>query len=233
MIIQPPSLYVPQNFGLDILIDPLNLDGNYTYYSDGVSISSIIDQGITPNNMSQATGAAQPIYKRAIINGNPVLRFSGAQWMSSPNGVNNAYAGAMSIFCVFATPNNSPASTGRIITKISSWGLSYASTNATFSFTGPYTATGLIAANNTFYNIGAFYDGSANTTFYRNGALFQNVALAAVMPASSSDLYLGSRDGLTNFIECDIAFLAVKFGTLSNFQINAINFYLNQRFGLS
>jgi hypothetical protein len=226
------KLYVPQQFGLDLVFDPLNAAGNNTYPSNGATIAHWRDLSGMANHWAQPSGALQPTFHHNVINGQPVVRFNGAQWMTMAHSANNAYTGAMTIICVYSTPNVSPAATGRIITKISSWGISYASTNVTFSFTGPYMATGLLAANNTFYNIGAIYNGSSQTAFYRNGSLYQTVSLASTMPVTTNALYLGSRDGVINFINGDIAFLAVKFGAIAAPEFSRINYYLNSRFQL-
>jgi hypothetical protein len=226
------KLYTPQQFGLDMVYDPLNVAGDNTYPANSASIANFKNLSANNNHWSQPSGASQPTYHHNVINGQPVVRFNGSQWMSFAHSSSNSYTGAMTIICVYSTPNVSPASTGRIITKISSWGMSYASTNITFSFTGPYMATGLLAANNTFYNIGAIYNGSSQTVFYRNGSLYQTVSLASTMPVTTNALYLGSRDGVINFINGDIAFLAVKFGAIAAPEFSRINYYLNSRFQL-
>jgi hypothetical protein len=68
--------------------------------------------------------------------------------------------------------------------------------------------------------------------FYRNGLLYQTVSLASTMPVTTNALYLGSRDGVINFIDGDIAFLAVKFGAIAAPEFSRINYYLNSRFQL-
>jgi hypothetical protein len=227
------TITAPADLGLDIIWDPLNLDKVAGYPADGSSVSSILDLGRSGNNLSQATGAAQPIFKRDIINGNPILRFSGAQWMSSPAGANNAYAGAMSVFVVWSTPNTSPAPIARTITKVSSWTLSYVTEDIQFGLFagGSYTADNIIA-NDTVYNTGTVFNGSTATDFYRNGELFTTVSAAGTMSGTASDLYFGSRDGTQHFITGDVGFLCVAYRALSSFEIGKLNTYLNIRFGV-
>jgi hypothetical protein len=237
MILSNPgnNLFLPRDIGIDIWWDPINIDGAYGYPADGTGVSSIIDGGKSPNNLTQASGGAQPIYKRSIINGNPVFRFAGAQFMSSPNGVNNAYTGAMTHFIVFSTTNSTPPSgAARIISKPSSWAPTYLSTEYTFSLFGVTYTTGAAAvANDTFYNFCSVYNGSSATDFYRNGTFLVTSSFASVMAVNANNLYFGSRDGAQHFISGDVAFVGVFYRALAAWEISLMNFYLNVRFNLS
>lgn len=56
----------------------LKADAGTSTTVDGAAVSQWDDQSGNARHVTQATGANQPVYKTAIVNGKPVVRFDGA-----------------------------------------------------------------------------------------------------------------------------------------------------------
>lgn len=67
--------------------------------SDGQAVSQWDDLSTGGEHLTQATGANQPIYKTAIVNGLPVVRFDGSNDTMAESGYTMA-GGAISVFIV-------------------------------------------------------------------------------------------------------------------------------------
>lgn len=78
------TLINPYIFGSGVVADvpttdlALHLRASTIAQADGTAVSAWADQSVNGRNAAQATGANQPTYKTAILNGQDVVRFDGS-----------------------------------------------------------------------------------------------------------------------------------------------------------
>lgn len=235
MIIAPSNngILTPSDTQPQIWLDPRNYDGNNTRSSNGTALSSIKNLGAIGSTFAQASGGAQPTIQNNVVNTNPVFRFSGAQSMTMSSFAGLNYAGPMSVFVVFNTPNANPGIAQRFLAYPAGWAFLNSGNNLQFTMfgAGAYDLFGFLITNDTWFNSAAVYDGSNNCDFYLNGTKY-NVADSITMSLQTTNLFFGSRDGTQGFVTGDIALVLVYFRALAAWEINGINFYLKNRFNL-
>jgi hypothetical protein len=69
--VTPPAQYAP-TAGMDVWLKADSISS-----TDGTAVSSWGDQSGNGRNAAQVTGSLQPLYKTAIVNNHPVVRFDG------------------------------------------------------------------------------------------------------------------------------------------------------------
>lgn len=68
---------------------------------DGEAVMQWNDQSTIVNNASQGTAGNRPVFRTNIINGNPVLRFAGNQFVDAASAPGIVTSNSFSFFLVF------------------------------------------------------------------------------------------------------------------------------------
>lgn len=229
----------PRQANFTAIWDASNPLGNGSIPADAASMASWVDLTTNGNTLSQATGAAQPIYKTAIVNRLNILRFNGSsQYLSVANNASNQFAtnDSVSIFGIAACDTPTGGVNQGIIAKgqFPTGGFLSFVTNATglLNFTATtiasYAATSAFVAN-TFQSFSEIYDATSGVTFYKNGAN-SNFVAGTGLAASSQILTVGAGAlGAGNFFDGDMQFLALLKGVANAALINSMNLWMRQR----
>lgn len=80
--------------------------------TDGQAVMQWNDQSTIANNASQATAANRPVFRTNIINGNPVLRFSGDQFVDAASTPGITTSNSFYFFLVFKPSSFTAGATG-------------------------------------------------------------------------------------------------------------------------
>lgn len=91
--------------GLRLWLDATDPAANGTQPADGTAVSTWTDKSGQANNVTQATGSLQPIYKLNIINAKPVVRFDGVDDLLSKTSASTLGTKA-TMFAVVTTNGN-------------------------------------------------------------------------------------------------------------------------------
>jgi len=122
--------------------------------TNGANVASWTDSTSNSRNASQSSAGNQPTFRTNVLNGRPVIRFGGNQYLSIPSS-SIAKQGSYTIFSVLALGSypqsayvyGSLSSTGA---NASSWGTASTSTNGTFNgMFGNGTAFSMSATSST------------------------------------------------------------------------------------
>lgn len=190
--------------------------------TDGTAVSSWADSSGLGNNVSQATGAQQPIYKTGIVNGKPIVRFDGVNDLLS--GSDLGLSQPFTVCCVVK------ASSGGIFQDIVDQGVPSATVHNSNNF-AMYAgntvdgSTNIIGAFHTFIGI---YNG-ASSTGYTNG----NSDISGDVGAfNTSGLTIGNNAGATSSFTGDIAEVLIYNSALSSTNRSNIQSYLKTTYGL-
>lgn len=214
----------------DIYYDLLNPDGNFSVFADDTLLDSLTDLSGNGNNQS-SSGSNRPTYKVAGINNRPALQFvaSNSNYMSAATNSSNEYAGAVTVGAVF---KSIPVGAQRLLTKLLTWSMSFNALNYMFttwnSGGSGVSASGSgnpIVNNTTQVNI-QMWDGSSSVDFYKNGTLLQTLALVNTTVVTTEPLYLGVRDGATQFFDGYFSKIFMCKRVLNSWEIYMTNLYL-------
>ena len=194
--------------------------------SDGASVSTWPDSSANGNNATQVTSANQPIWKRSILNGYPVVRFDGANsYMNGPDvfPTNSDYT----IF-VTAVPGSSVS------------GIFLGDTGATHQFgmfggplavfEGPnYYPSGNYIAGNSYIFAVTYTDINVTATLYANGTSLGNGSLG--QSNTNSTVQIGARaQGF--FFGGDISEIILYGASLSTNDRSLVESYLNSKYSI-
>jgi hypothetical protein len=190
---------------------------------DGDAIASWSDLSGNGNNMVQATGTKQPLYKTGQVNGLPALRFDSTDdAMGTTYSVSNPF----SAFVVYAWTGTGGAR--RVLNGANNWLL------------GPRSDTG---SNYKYYNSN-FIVGpalSANTWVYETvtqdsgGATFRHNGASQGTNANNTapgGLVLGAGGGFPEAAASDIAEIIFYSRLLTSDEVALVEGYLKSKYGL-
>lgn len=225
---------------------------NSTLPGDGTAVSFCADLSGNLNYISQATGASQPTFKTNIINGLPVLRFTGTQWIACQgtgggNGGISPLFSTMSAITIF-TVAQTTTTAGSVIVYLSTGAATgaprastnqstvYAITGRTFDGNGTATASGGTAGINTFTYNTSNRDYVNKTSDIWVGGVNQVSAtnVGSAGPGSSTNskaLHIGGA-GLSGSMQGDIAEVLIYTGILSTTNRQAVETYLKNKYAL-
>lgn len=209
--------------------------------SDGDPVSTWTDSSTQGNNLTQATGANQPTYKTAIVNGKPVVRFNGTSTFLSHADNASLSPAAISVFIVAKT-NAAPLSGNRILLE----------KELSFRFITSETSTANIAVrlgtSGTAWGSGGFTGTTALTTsfslwemtynavsdleFYVNGTTAGSGAPSGDIFDNTSTLYLGCYNATDFFWDGDVAEVLIYNSALSTTNRQSVENYLTTKYSL-
>lgn len=225
-------------------------DAGTSTTTDGVAISQWSDQSGNARHLVQATGASQPLYKAAIQNGLPVVRFdgtndgliydAGAAFLSNvaatgfavfvPRG---ASAGSgdgriLSTAAVTGAAQDFNSTAASIFVDVSSEATAGPYPTTTYFNSGAHTSTATVATG-TSRQTSTVYDG-ANGSMYQNGTL-DPAAFAAVSSFTIRLISTGSDTGLgaSSFFNGDVCELLLYVGALGTTDRVNVQNYLKSK----
>lgn len=225
----------PWDLGVDTMYDALNPAGDGTLPADGASMTNVADRGKRGNTQTQGNGSLQITWVKNAVNNLPAFNFSGSQWMSATDSVNNQATGPITVLTAFMTTSVAGV-TQRLLTKLLTWSWSLSFDN--YSFTTWLSSTGFSALSTTspvtanVWQRGDFLWNGSSVDFYKNSALNQNVALSNANSVSTNPLYFGTRDGSQGFVTGRCALQMVFFKALATWQRMHIQLYMKSRIGV-
>lgn len=231
-----PGTYLPPSSNG---FTPADIDGLYAWFkadnitaSDGDAVTTWTDQSGAGNNVTQATGAAKPIYKTAQINGKPVVRF---------DGTDDELIGT-------ATPSAATGITMAGVAKLTSAGnfpMLFVHASAFYELrfnagTGQpqWNAAGAEATSaasvlNEFVVLVATFDDATNSSaLYVNGTSVATAAPSSGAFTSLQGLYIGSR-GSSLYFGGDVPELLAYDHSLSSEDRVALTSYLGTEYALT
>ena len=200
--------------------------------SDGDSVDTWRDLSTSGNNATQSTSSKRPVYKTNTLNGKPVLRFSGAQELSTATG------NALGDFTVFVVFKATAIGGGydRVLDKDYANGFWLGRNSSTVNSFGG----GIEESGSPFGIFGSFPDNNWNvlgsirsgTThyLYNNGSALANNTVSGV--TTNTAVYgIGGRNA--NYFTGDIAEILVYGTALSAEDRKVIEAYVGQKYNLS
>lgn len=236
-----PSALIIQNFHPGVLRPDMYCfaavpNGSYIPLTDASAFSSWTDLSGNGNTQT-SSGVNRPVYDLAGVNGRPAIRFVSANsnYMSTPSNANNEYAGAVTAFAAF---KNDASGSQRLLTKLLTWSMSFL--NANYMFTTWNSGGSGVSGNGTGNPIDAntvqaniqMWDGSPTLSFFKNAQVNQSVVLNNTTVVTTNPIYVGSRDGTTNFFNGSVVMLGYKKGTLSSWQSYRLGLYMKTAIGV-
>lgn len=226
--------FLPIHIGVNSWYDTLNPLGDNSTPTDGSALSLIKDLGLNGNDVSQASGSAQPIFKRSIINNNHVFRVDGTKVMSAAGGPGNNYNGPLTVLSIADTTQTSATTT--LCGKSASWVHSMDDV-AQFRFTTPsimdYDTTNAQYIANTFLVQTARFNSDFSVDFWKNRSFIQNVGGTTAMPSSTGPLYLFASNSTPTFAwNGDVIAFCIFFRALTNAEIMWMLNWASNRIGV-
>jgi hypothetical protein len=201
--------------------------------NDNDPVGTWADQSGNANNVTQATAANKPLYKTAIINGKPVVRFDGINDSlanATPSltiassvfvvGALGVAAGSQTAYAPFAITG---AGTGsRLCCRLTgtNWG----------TYVGSDLSSGEDLVNGAF-NILVITTSSTPVTFlYRNGT--QKATTGSQSVGSGNNTEIGSEVANSRWINGDITEVVMYDTILSGTNRDSVTNYLNGRYAI-
>ncbi len=213
-----------------------------TGLSDGAAISTWTDATGNGYNATQGTSGAQPIYKANILNGKPVVRFNGSQWMDV-SGVHSLFGGVAPATMIVVHKNDTSAARYQVIFSI----LNDTATRLyeiAADCRAPNTALGLRAgtsvkytnpsAPQNVYAIDSFVCTGTLGAMYRNGTTLSSGVDLSTGVITVTRAAIGTRlSGTIEKTNGDIAEIIVYATALSDANRQAVEAYLGTKYGIT
>lgn len=229
-----PVWQTPQQVGLWIDANNPNLNG--TQPPNGTAITSILDASANNFQIMQSTSGQQPTYVTNSLNGKSGLQFNGTStYLTAPNSsLFNINSTGMTIIAV--TTPNTILTVHRIVSATSGsngWTYGQLTTSGRFSTIG---STDYTQAN--YWTAGVAqistitFDSSHTVTFYSNGTGFTPITSGSGAVSTTGSLYIGSRNGISEFWDGIIYEVIIYFSVLSTTDITAITRWLGNKWGI-
>ena len=207
--------------------------------TDGTAIGGTgnewLDQSGHSNSLTQATGASQPVFKTAIVNSNPVIRFDGSDdFLSMASTISIGSTGAFTYMVVMAqTAANGVSIGGNAATGNA--GLLHDDFSSgvvdTFGSGGGSSSTAFSIARTSFKLVIAKRASGASTVSFRENITAKGGSgTTGAIDATT----LGARSNASlNFLKGDIAEVLIYTTEVSNTDCDTIyNSYLKPKYGL-
>jgi hypothetical protein len=183
-----------------------------TPVSDGTALSSWPDSSSSGNNAVQATGADQPLYKTAVQNGLPIVRFNGTTDLMTGADPVLGTTGFTLTLVIQATAAESypcivcfPASLHELRLEAGTGKLDMLNGGSVCEASTSFVGTG-------FHVVSGVQNHSGSTYVYVDGV---QVATAAAGGYNSGAYALGSRTGGADPFQGDIAEMLIYAGPTS------------------
>lgn len=200
--------------------------------ADGTAVKTWQDQSGNTRHVTQGTAGARPLYKTAIQNGKPVIRFDGTddQLQIASTGIMTA----LPLTILVAAASATTATVRRVITN-GRYGFACGAASQKLRFTifgvADKDSAAAIWVANTFEQVSLTFDSSRVVTIWRNGVNTDTLAAAASDSGNAvGTLSIGSAGG-SEFWNLDIGEILVYSGTLSSTDRAAAEAYLKARWG--
>ena len=204
--------------GLRLWLDTSQITGK----NDGDSVSSWTDSSGNGNNVVQATGSRQPIYKTNIIKDKPALRLVAAS--SQTMTVSTNFPAPTTVLYV---AHMTGGANYRILSGLNNnWLLGFHGGNKTQAYFEGWVNNPSAAADTNWYIYSTTITGS-NSNFYENRNLIIGNANGVTGP---NGLSLSGIGGSSEFSNCEIAEVLVYNSALSDSDRGAIEVYLASRY---
>lgn len=213
------------------------LRANALSLSDNDPVTTWLDSSGFGNNAAQATAGKKPLFKTAIVNGLPVVRFDGTDdTLSLGNILDNP--GALTVFVVLKSSNS-----GGVLAKVSAavnwqgWASPYGAgryiVHQTDNGNYRFWDTAVAYADSAFRYFSTTWDGST-ITHRVNGAVVGAQANGGAFSSSANgaDLHLGSFSDFGDYLNGDVAELVIYPSVLSTGDRQAVEAYLAAKYGL-
>lgn len=244
----PGSAAIRRNVDIGIF-SPLNISGLQGWYksdaitglNDGDALTTWLDSSGNGNSASQSTVANKPLYKTAIQNGLPVVRFDGSNdFLDIASGLGLTTASGATIFAVYScsaatdnglidTSNTNPGTvnTGLGITRLHSF-------SDTFFARAGSSANDITVASDTVVTmrIIRYRHVQATRELWWNG-VSKGTNSNSVSIGTQQTAVIGRWFGGNSYpLSGDIAEILVYNASLSDAQCTQIETYLTSKWGL-
>lgn len=210
------------------------LDSSGNPCTDGVGVKTWQDQSGNGFNATQATSGNQPLFKTAIVNGKPIIRFNGTtSWLSHVFTIPSA----ASIFAAFSggspiSPNTysvlfegTPPSSA-LHSRVDAYQTgSVVAISSSTTFSSSYSASS--------FSIGTFTNNGTAVTLTMNANATQSGTISIYSGDSFDRRSIGSdANGLLAFLNGDIAEIIVYSSLLSTANQNSNRAYLDSLYAV-
>lgn len=199
--------------------------------TDGSAVSSWPDSSGNGNTMTQATSSSQPVFKTNILNGNPVVRFDGSDFMQS---VLTAAPAAITVLAVVKATDFTGTRT--VLGCDTTGGFQYrfdASTGLPRVLTQNATTIGVgsvAPAAGAWVVVAMTYTVGSTWTHQING--LDNGSGTSSAPPSASAVRIGSRNGGLEAFLGDMAEVLVYHRVLTATELQTVSLYLGNKYNL-
>lgn len=203
--------------------------------ADGTAVATWTDSSGTSNTATQVTGANQPLFKTAVINGKPVLRFDGLNYnMHFPNdpgavtttfvvGKINVAPSSLTTYSPFVITN---AAAGlRVLGRTSgtNWG--------TFVSADLNSGEDLVSGTAVILEMTTTDTPSNSTIIYRDG--IQKATSSAHSSGGAGANYIGAEVGSGRYINADVAEVIIYDSVLSSTNRSNVEHFLGTKYGIT
>lgn len=205
------------------------LDPNFGITMDGSNkVSLWNDKSGQGNNAVQATYSQQPVFTAAVINNQPVLRFTAAS--SQTMVVSTNFPAPVTVLCVERL--TSGANSRMLTARFNNWLLGFwGGARAQGYFEGWVTPSGTPAANTTWYLYSCTIPGAGqNSTVYENGTVIAASQNGVTGPNGFS---LSGYFASSEFSNGDIAEVILYNRVLTSQEWQGVQSYLATKYALS
>jgi hypothetical protein len=199
--------------------------------ADGDPVGASVNRGSDSHDITQSTSANKPTYKTGVLNGEPVFRFDGGDWLGG--AYNNALSQPITVFAVAALDSanddvgrniidgddstNRMALFERRINNPDTWSI----------YAGSILDGGASDAN---WNIWTALFNGASSQFWLGG---NSEASGNAGSDDPDGLRLGTYDGAAGLWDGDIAEILIYNSNLSTADKNEVAQYLADKYDLS
>ncbi len=192
--------------------------------SDGDSVSSWADSSAAGNPATQGTPANQPTLRTGVLNGKPVVRFDGNDYLSTATSFGNPYT-------IFAVGRMQGSQNARLISSAQyNWLLGFWGGVMNVMYAEGWVVGGGGPPADTVAHIYSGRGTGANTTLRNNGALVASNANGISPPGQ---LGLGGWRLNNECSKGDVAEVIIYNSALSSNDEAKVGYYLQAKYGIS
>ena len=217
------------------------LDSSQESFSDNDAVGTATDFSGNNNDATQGTAGAKPTFKTNIINGQPVFRFDGGDFMSAAIGYANA------AFTIFVVGSWTSAIFPSIIAEYNSTTSGYlacglrdlggGSAAISTHKTGVNTSTSNLTVTTTVpaliaYKSAGISGGTADVLCYKNGTAASGTVQQTTLSTNTAINIGASKGGTADILTGDIAQILIYDSQLSDTNRGLVETYLMDLYGL-